>query len=80
MTIPGREKVELQDGQTVIEGFVVTKHSEYLGWDIYRTTEDGPMGVQFIAVRVTAKSGLVSIQSRNLDGIKRRIRNEEGFA
>lgn len=78
--IPGREKIDHQDGQTFIDGYAVRKHGEYLGWEIYRTAEDGPMGVQFIAVRVTAKSGLVSIQSRNLDGIKRRIRNEEGFA
>lgn len=79
MTIPGREKVELQDGQTVIEGFVVTKHSEYLGWDIYRTTEEGPISPQFIAVRVMEKSGLVSIRAMNLEGIKRIIRREEGI-
>ena len=78
--IPGREKIDQQDGQTFIDGYAVRKHGEYLGWEIYRTAEDESMGTQFIAVRVTAKSGLVSIQSRNLDGIKRHIRQEEGFA
>lgn len=78
--IPGRDRVDQKDGTTYIDGYEVRKHGEYLGWEIYRTAEDGPMAVQFIAVRVMEKSGLVSVQAKNLEGIKRIIRREEGFA
>ena len=79
MTVPGRDRVDHQNGKTYIDGYEVSKLSEYLGWEIYRTSEEGPLAVQFIAVKVSAKSGLVSIQAKNLDGIKKRIRREEGF-
>ena len=79
MTFPGRDRVDYHHGSTYIDGYEVTKISEYLGWEIYRTAEEGLMAEYFIAVNVTAKSGLVSITARNLDGIKRRIRREEGF-
>lgn len=80
MTVPGSDRVGYHNGRTYIEGYEVTKMSEYLGWEIYRTVESGPTINMFIAVNVTAKSGLVSIKAKNLDGIKRRIRTEEGFA
>ena len=79
MTVPGRDRVDYKNGCTYIDGYEVSKLSEYLGWEIYRTSEEGPLAVQFIAVKVSAKSGLVSIQAKNLDGIKKRIRREEGF-
>ena len=80
MTVPGQDRVSLKSGSTYIDGYEVRKVGEYLGWEIYRTVEDGPTATMFIAVNVTVTSGLVSIQARNLDGIKRRIRTEEGFA
>ena len=79
MNLPGSDRLDYRSGSTYIDGYEVQKHGEYLGWVIYRTVESGPTAPTFIAVNVTAKSGLVSIQARNLDGIKRKIRAEEGF-
>lgn len=80
MTIPGRDKVDVENGQTYILGHAVKLHSRYMGWDLYRVWDGGKPRMRYIAVNVTSSSGLVTIEARNLDGIKEKVRKQRGFA
>jgi hypothetical protein len=53
-------------------------HSTYYGWELYRCIDGGQPRMHYIAVKCVDGGCLVSIESRNLDGIKERVRKQEG--
>ena len=58
--------------ESVILGYPCRFHSNYKGFQLWRDVSGGTPRMHYIAVGIDAK-GMVTIEARNLDGIKGRV-------
>ena len=61
-----------ESGTTYIDGHECRKHSDYKGFELYRCFDGGQPRMRYFALGVI-DCGFVSIEAKNLDGIKRAV-------
>lgn len=59
--------------ESVILGYPCRYHSTYKGFDLWRDVSGGTPRMHYIAVGINAAGGIITIEAKNLDGIKGRV-------
>lgn len=63
----------MTDGTTMINGHTARFHSQYKTADLYRCYDGGKPRMRYFAVCLTKTAGLVTLEARNLSGIKEEV-------
>ena len=59
--------------ESTILGYPCRYHSTYKGFDLWRDVSGGTPRMHYIAVGINAAGGIITIEAKNLDGIKGRV-------
>ena len=59
--------------ESVILGYPCRFHSTYKGFELWRDVSGGTPRMHYIAVGLDASNGMITIEAKNLDGIKGRV-------
>ena len=59
--------------ESVILGYPCRFHSTYKGFELWRDVSGGTPRMHYIAVGLDTSNGMITIEAKNLDGIKGRV-------